>query len=228
MTSVPLAVAIRHEDVLRFLGYPERHRPRPRVEGLVRALSVEAGSLVAARGVYRRLPVEAASDVGLEPMEAAGLVIGLVTIGDAIERRASDLADAGNVTAAVILDAIGSVAVEEAANRLSACAVSDRRRHPGPPTPSAERDKAPAISCRISPGYGRWPLTAQPKLFEQLPHAAIAVALLPSLLMVPRKSISFAMWMGADARPIAGLSGCAHCELDPCLYRRAPPDCERP
>ena len=80
--------------------------------------------------------------------------------------------------------------------------------------------EASPLPCRISPGYGRWPLTAQTNVFDRLPHEQLGVELLPSLLMVPRKSISFAMWIGAEARPTAGLSGCHHCNLDHCQYRR--------
>ena len=41
-------------------------------------------------------------------------------------------------------------------------------------------------------------------------------------MMVPRKSISFAMWLGARERPAAGLAGCIRCTLEHCRYRRVP------
>jgi len=207
-----LPVPIRHEHVLAYLGYPVDHRPPERIERRIRPLLEQARELVEARGAYRHLAVEAAREVGLEPMTAGGLVIGLVTAGPKIERRVAEQLAAGAATDGLLLDAMGSVAAEEAADLLGIRIVG------GVGTDDAH---APPLSCRISPGYGRWPLTAQNALFTRLPHRKLGVELLPSLLMVPRKSISFAMWLGADARPIAGLSGCERCNLERCRYRPA-------
>jgi hypothetical protein len=231
---VSLSVTIRHADVLHFLGYPEDQEPPAQTAKRIQSLLVEARSLIEARGAVRHLSVEAAPEVGLEPVPAEGLVLGLVTVGDRIERRATELADGGEMTSALVLDAMGSAAVEEAADRLGAHVATRLRPSAGrPPTVRGGPDPAsqcppepdgpiPSLSCRISPGYGDWPLTAQPRLFERLPHDEVGVILLSSLLMVPRKSISFAMWLGADVRPVAGLSGCDRCGLEHCRYRRNP------
>jgi len=225
---VRLPVAIRDADVLHFLGYPEGHRPPIRTRRHIQGLLDEARSLSEGRGIYRHLPVAAAGEVGLESIPATGLVIGLVTVGSGIEMRATELADGGNPTAALILDAMGSAAVEEAADRLGAVITSRLGAAAHAPAASPGLDfsrdadgPVPGPSCRISPGFGRWPLQAQAPLFERLPHTAVGVRLLPSLLMVPRKSISFAMWLGSVARPVAGLSGCDRCGLEHCRYRRA-------
>ena len=109
---------------------------------------------------------------------------------------------------ALLLDATGSALCEQAADELGALAVGD---------PLTEG--APALSCRISPGYGRWHLQSQRELFELLPHRELGVELTPSCLMVPCKSVSFAMWLGADGAPVPGLSGCGHCLLDRCAFR---------
>lgn len=205
-----LDVTLRPQEVLRFLGYPEGKRPPERIECLLDQVLEEARPLVSARGVFRSHPVERSSDVLLEPLEATALVIGLVTIGDAVERRARELVANGDATRGLLMDAAGSAAVEEAADRLGAVIAAEGE----PRAPSA-------VSCRISPGYGAWPIRAQERLFAALPHAELGIALLPTMLMSPQKSISFAMWLGADRRPLAGLSGCARCELVHCRYRRA-------
>ncbi len=218
MTSddrIDLAITIRRPDVLHFLGYPEGREPGGQLAGRLDDLLIRARGLSRPRGCYRTLPVEAASNLRLEPMEAERLVVGLVTIGSEIEERASQLARESDTVGALLLDAIGSAAVEEAADRLGVIIT-------GAEVPPDEH--APALSCRISPGYGRWPLEAQTALFEHLPHAALGVTLRPSLMMEPRKSISFAMWLGSDARPIAGLSGCDRCLLTTCRYRRTGED----
>jgi hypothetical protein len=74
-------------------------------------------------------------------------------------------------------------------------------------------------SCRISPGYGGWPLTAQKAIFARLPHDAIGVRLLPSMLMVPQKSVTFALWFDPAGSVIASRGGCSLCELEPCPRR---------
>lgn len=220
------ALSLPRTDVLHFLGYPEGRAPQPRVAELIDDCLAAARRLVRGRGVWTTLAVEDAAEVGLTPIAASGLVIGLVTAGAAIVEAASDRMARGDATAALVLDACGSAAAEEAADRISAAIVATLGGmdfgEKGDTPSKAGPDRAAAISCRISPGYGKWALTSQEALFARLPHREIGVHLDHSLLMVPRKSVSFAMWLGADARPLAGLSGCARCELESCRYRRAP------
>lgn len=204
-----LRLSIRETDVLHFLGYPKGRRPAKRLEPLLMDVLHEARRLAAARGAFRTFPVSSASSVGLEPERADGLVLGLVTVGAGIEQRVTELLGRGEDSRALILDAAGSAAAEEAAHRLSARIVV------GKTTSSAD------AACRISPGYGRWPLTAQRALFARLPHEALGVSLNPSMMMVPRKSISFALWLGAQTAPRAGLSACDTCGLPRCRYRRS-------
>lgn len=213
---VSLPVSIERDEVLHFLGYPEGQKPYGRIAGLLGETLREARRLVRPRGVFELLPVSRAADLGVEALDATRLVAGLVTIGDGIESRSTELLRAGAVTEALLLDAAGSAAAEEAADRLGALIAGDN-----PVESQGSLSPASHLSCRISPGYGKWPITSQRALFDLLPHEALGVELLPTMLMVPRKSISFAMWLGADARPIAGLSGCARCELEHCRYRRS-------
>jgi len=212
---VSLSVTIERDDVLHFLGYPDDRKPFGRIAGLLGDMIREARRLVRPRGVFELLPVERAAGLGLDPIEATRLVAGLVTIGEGIESRSTELLRAGAVTEALLLDAAGSAAVEEAADRLGALIAGE-----APDETAGERSRASQLSCRISPGYGKWPISAQRALFDLLPHDALGVELLPTMLMAPRKSVSFAMWLGADARPIAGLSGCSRCGLESCRYRR--------
>ncbi|MBI2213779.1 MAG: hypothetical protein HYU52_09040 [Acidobacteria bacterium] len=214
---VPLPLTIDRDDVLHFLGYPGGQKPYGRVAALLGDMLRYARRVVRAHGVFELLPPSSASDLGLAPVEATRLVAGLVTIGDRLEARASELLRAGAVTEALLLDAAGSAAAEEAADRLGALLAGDAGSSEGGVDGPGRANR---VSCRISPGYGKWPITSQRALFELLPHEELGVTLLPTMLMAPRKSISFAMWLGADARPLAGLSGCAHCELESCRYRR--------
>lgn len=236
MHRVELPLALERADVLHFLGYPRGREPQPRVADRLAACLAKARGLVRGRGVWTTLPVDEAPEVGLAPVPASALVIGLVTAGAAIVEAASDRMAVGDATGALIFDACGSAAAEEAADRISAAILAALANAAGgaapaalePAAPQAATERAAAVSCRISPGYGKWALASQPALFARLPHREIGVHLEPSLLMVPRKSVSFAMWLGADARPLAGLSGCARCELASCRYRREAPAAQPP
>lgn len=212
----PLPVVIDRGEVCRLLGYPVLRRPSERVSARLDFVLAQARTLVQARGAWERVPLEDCEQLQLEPVPAEGLVIGLVTAGAAIEVRASECLRAGDALGALLYDATGSAAASSA-DRLGALIVAELA---GGAPPEAEAAAA-RLSCRISPGYGRWKLAAQRELFARLPHAALGIGLTPSLLMTPCKSISFAMWLGADQRPLAGLAGCARCELEECRYRRS-------
>ena len=204
-----LRLSIRESDVLHFLGYPTGRRPQGRLEPLLQEVLHEARGLAAARGAFRKLPVSSADEIGLKEERANGLVLGLVTVGDGIERRVTELLGRGESARALFLDAAGSAAAEEAARRLSVKILGGRA--------GAGED----VACRISPGYGRWSLAAQKALFARLPHDALGVSLNSSMMMAPRKSISFALWIGAERAPRSGLSGCDTCGFPQCRYRRS-------
>lgn len=169
----------------------------------------EARALIRARGTWRAWPIDRATDVGLLRVEAKGLVLGLITLGPALEARAEALQAAGHGSDALLLDACGSAAAEEAADLLGA-------RISGAPV----EGPVGTVGCRLSPGFGAWALTAQPALLAALDAEALDVRLSPGLMMIPRKSISFAQWLGAAAPPAPGLGGCQACGLPRCRYRK--------
>ena len=233
-----LELGIERRSVLAFLDYPTGHAPPPRIERLLGEMLVEARALVRARGCAVLLAPAEAGEIGLEPREARALGLGLCTAGPEIEARVSELSRAGDVTRAVLLDAAGSAAAEEAADRLSMLLAGTKGRDPGTDAPTeadtaacrvataACRVATPAslvatAACRLSPGYGEWRLDWQPQIFARLPHQALGVALSPACLMVPRKSVSFAMWLGARGRIGPEVYGCSRCRLGHCRYRRA-------
>jgi hypothetical protein len=202
-----LPVAIPRDEVIRLLGYPEGRPLPPRFVPLLDQALAAAAALVRPRGTFIRVAVAEAATVGLAPVSAAGLALGLVTIGADLEERVAELSRSGQATAALLLDAAGSAAAEAAADALGAVVVGGGAAATRP------------LACRISPGYGDWAIDEQRRLLARLDAASLGVTLLPSLMMVPRKSVSFAMWLGARQR-IAGAQGCARCRLADCPYRR--------
>ncbi|MBI5837885.1 MAG: trimethylamine methyltransferase family protein [Candidatus Eisenbacteria bacterium] len=211
MSARTLEVPLKREDVLHFLGYRGRGAPAAWIEAGLGPAMEDARALIAPRGVSVSPPAEAVLALGLQPRVGARLELGLVTVGPALGKRVVELLERGEPTRALLLDASGSAAVEEAADAL------EGTLHPGP------------VPRRFSPGYGDWPLEAQRGLFPLLPHAELGVQLLPSCLMSPHKSISFAVWVGGEEpRGVPSEcrgSRCASCGWTTCPYRHdAPPE----
>jgi hypothetical protein len=226
--TTSLSIEIPLAEVHRLLGYPLGHLVPERVQSRLAALLEESRSLVEARGTHAWFPVAEAEAVQLTrpgPANAlGGFALGLVTIGPGVEARAAAMLREGDASGALLLDTIGSAAAEAAADALGSrtavgAAVGERI---GSPDSGAGGVGEMAISpCRVSPGYGDWPLSAQEAIFARLPHGELGVRLLPSLLMVPRKSVTFALWFDAAGHAIGDRRGCSCCPLDRCPRRAA-------
>jgi len=65
----------------------------------------------------------------------------------------------------------------------------------------------------LSPGQLDWPLIEQRQLFQLVPADQIGVRLTSSGMMVPRKSISMVIGMGAKIRTWTQAEICARCSL---------------
>ena len=101
-----------------------------------------------------------------------------VTIGSAIEKKRDRCVSKKEIFKALILDAAGSVAVEEAI-------VSANKQ-----TEYFEKQNGNALTKRFSPGYGDWALEAQSGFLNWLGSKHIGITLTESFLMKPEKSVS--------------------------------------
>jgi hypothetical protein len=130
----------------------------------------------------------------------------LATIGEDLERQVSQIWDS-NMVYALALDGAGSAAVEALAN--AACLYFETR--------AAEEGMQASIP--LSPGMVDWPVPeGQPQLFQLLGDAATEVQLTPSYIMVPQKSLTMVMGIGADVKT-SGRT-CDFCNMrDTCRYQ---------
>ncbi len=103
----------------------------------------------------------------------------ICTIGQNLEKEVQNLTQKNELLRALILDALGSEAVEEVAIQADKILAEKAR----------EMNLWP--SKRFSPGYGKWDITQQRFIFNILPGQDIGVSLRESCMMVPQKSISF-------------------------------------
>ena len=113
-----------------------------------------------------------------------------VTIGEEIDKMIEQFFKDGKSTEAVILDAVGSDAVEQAAGWIDN-AVRNQAKVKGYSTLS-----------RVSPGYGLWNIEANQDISRLLnTEEEIGLRVLESFQLVPRKSVIAAKgWIPAGAQ----------------------------
>jgi hypothetical protein len=204
-----LTVEIALPEVHRTLGYPRARAPAPGVRERIDALWPIGVQLMRPRGALRIVTAEMAAPAEV-PRPTPTMGIGVCTIGSDLEEEGACVSQRGEILDALILDALGSVGVEAAADALCQhlCA--------------AARSEGLAPSRRVSPGYGRWGIHRQKELLALLPIEALGIQLTGGLMMIPRKSVSFAVRLQGGGAVEGENARCAGCSLEGCLYRIDP------
>ncbi len=221
--DVPLA--IDPDEVLRFQGYKRGiDVPTPDVLALFDEALALGRTLIAPRAAVRWLDV---TDRSCDALTAGGVTLtipaidrlwgdvqrlaaGVCTIGDALERRVAELWEARELPLAVMLDSVGSGAVESLAEYVNDALCQEGVR------------RGVKVTNRISPGYGTWDVAEQSRLFRLCPADAVGVSLNDACFMLPAKSISLLVGAGSAARVDHYFSQCARCWMPDCAYRRVP------
>jgi len=197
-----------------------RKRSPRLVESAGRALE-EGNLLLQPRVIARRLLIE---DLQHERLKLEGngrlsggllaehmggaqeVVIVLCTVGEELERRAAEISREDAVYG-MALDGVGSAGVEALAN--AACALFEKE--------ASEADCQ--VTIPLSPGMVGWSVEqGQPQIFDLLDAGEIGVRLTESMMMVPRKSLTFVLGIGREL--ITGGRTCDYCSLkETCRYR---------
>lgn len=211
LDTIPLKVGL--EGVLTQLGYPKGARLSASLQEKVEIQMTETLQLIEPKGAYLRL--EGRIQKGFELFAGAeGIVLALATVGGAVERRARQLIDADQGAAALIVDAIGTVAVEQAADFV------ERR---------IRRDLVNSgwmVSRRYAPGYCGWKMEAQREIFNHFPDT-LGIRLTSSCLMIPEKSLSFACLLSRSGDfSMIKVAHCRLCKQKACSYRSEPYDAQ--
>lgn len=220
-----LPLRIDRDEALRYQGYkPGIDRPSAKVVEIFEEALVLGESLMAPRLVYRAAPVTAQGPGWIEAggehlsipsidrlwgrLQAIGA--GICTVGEPIELRARALFEARELPLAVMLDSVGSAAVESLAEYAN-----DLLCQAG--LPAGLR-----VTNRISPGYAGWDTAEQRALFRLCPGEPIDVSLNAACVMTPAKTISLLVGIGPEASVDHYFSQCRRCWMKDCSYRRAP------
>lgn len=199
-------VQIPTEQVLRLLGMGRGARPpRPSLASALEDEMKTAHRIITPRSVtlvcHQGVPD---SDYLADEQPVA---LAAATIGPALEQRVAELHRSGSSTRALLLDAIGSAAVEAIADRLNGDICE------------AALAAGQAPDTRRSPGYGRWRLTEQRVLFDLLRPGEIELSLNERCMMAPSKSVTFAVPLQGGRPGGPQLGRCLHCGLADCTYR---------
>lgn len=221
-----ISLEVDPQEVLRLQGYRRPSDvPTPEVLEILHAGVAAARQVFQPRWVYREHPVESVDAAGCRlrggselliqeiperwgPITTLGLVV--CTIGEAIEERIERLFAEREFPLAYMLDSLASVAAEALAEGFHRQLCEDRLAQSLKVTP------------RESPGYPHWPIEEQLKVFALLPAESIGVRVNEYCIMTPRKSISFAVGVGPEAKMGSSASPCRSCDMRGCAYRRAP------
>ena len=207
---IELSVQVSPGEVLRNLGYPRGHRLRPDVARRLEQLWQQGPRLIHPRGTFRVISGEQAQQLAMpRPTERVGL--GLCTVGPALEREELRLSEQQQMLDALLLDAYGSAAAEAAADALNLqlCVHA--------------QELGLQLLPRFSPGYGSWDVAHQRQLLAMLPADRLGLSLTEGMMMIPRKSVSFAVRLTREA--VARRTDrrhCARCELEGCAFRADP------
>ena len=138
-------------------------------------------------------------------------ILAVCTIGPNLENKSKEELKNDNLMNGIILDAIASHAAEVAAEETNKKIL--------------EKEKELIINKkytnRFSPGYCQWLIDLGQKLIFDLLHTdQIQVKLTPTYMMIPRKSISFAINIGSKVDQTLGLKECKTCKKENCDYRQ--------
>jgi hypothetical protein len=133
------------------------------------------------------------------------IAIFIASCGDKPELFSKKLLQEGNSLEGYIVDIIAS----EMADGIAECLHRKLEN-------SVAMDNL-KVTNRFSPGYCKWPVNEQHKIFSLMAGNTSGVSLTASSLMIPIKSVSGIIGIGKDAE-FKGYA-CAYCEMDHCIYR---------
>jgi hypothetical protein len=199
---------LENKEIIKLLGKKKNSRSLDtQYLDIIEDMKKSSHDLIEPKAFYRiferkNLPERPA----FEEAEKIGLAI--CTIGEKLPNKVNRLINKKDLVKAVILDAIGSVAVEKVADNINEI-INEK----------AKQSKFD-FSTRYSPGYCSWETKDQKLIFDNLPGNEIGVNLTDSFIMKPIKSVSFAINFGHDIKNTKWENRCKDCgQKNICSYK---------
>jgi hypothetical protein len=200
-----LEINVKSEEMARLLGYGRSKVPE-RVMSLIGEVEGQLPQIVEPSCAYRLLRRH---DLAHSPYlyHVDMVVLCLVTIGGKLEAAVESHKTEGDLGRALVLDTYGSAAAEAAADSANAAIEQELA------------GKSLYCSPRYSPGYACWDVKEQLWILPTLESEELGVTLTEGYMMVPRKSVSFAVTLGDSPVESKHDHSCGNCGMIDCLYK---------
>ncbi|MBA7561784.1 hypothetical protein ES708_03427 [subsurface metagenome] len=220
-----ITLSLKTGAVLRRQGLGGKAKVRPEIQSLIdeQLASTDSAHLLEPAAAYEYYTVSGmnGSRISLEGdkavhgpalpailPEAKELVVLICTIGPKLEKQASDYTKKGEALRGMLLDGIGSAAVDTLVPKIL-------RIIAGEVAPRGYE-----ISSPVNPGMPGFPMSEQWNLVELAKAHEIGVSLTPSGILVPRKSTSMVIGVGPKMTRWTQAEVCARCSLrKTCPYK---------
>jgi len=217
-----VSLTLSTAEVMRRVGVKEGSMLRQKLEALKEklldrndllepAIAYETYPIIEINEHQTRLQGGAVLEGSLIPSvfsKAGELAIVICTVGLKLEQEVSACLERNERLEGLLLDGIGTSAMDSLAQK--ACRLMSRMA----------RKQGRQASSALSPGMPGFPMSEQWHLFELVPAGEIGVNLTSSGMMVPRKSISMVIGIGAEMNTWTQAEVCARCTLNKtCAYK---------
>lgn len=222
-----LKLDLDKEEILRYQGY-SRNKIREPNQNILRITEEEINrgySLFKPQGIYSLIKIKGSALEGRINLEsglifrfaksiikqlkgASHLLVGVVTIGDLLEKKVSELFSQGEYPRALTLDVIGTVAVEDFSRKVRKLARQE------------VIEQGFKTSRHFSPGYSGWEVSQQEIVFKSIPSDNIGVSLSKGFMMLPQKSLSWVIGAGKEIIVSSEEENkCKDCQSKYCNYK---------
>jgi len=222
-----IKLKIYREEVLRYQGYSKKRVKNPNQNILqITEEEINRGyNLFKPQGIYSLIKIISFASKGRIDLEnelvfrfsksvinqlkeASHLLVGVVTIGDFLEKKVSKLFSQGEYPRALALDAVGTVAVEDFSRGVRKLARQE------------VKEQGFKTSRHFSPGYGGWEVSQQDIIFKSIPADNIGVRLTKGHMMLPQKSLSWIIGVGKEMIISSEEDdNCGNCQYKCCNYK---------
>ena len=218
---------IDREEVLRYQGYSKKRVKKPN-RNILQITEEEINrsyNLFKPQGIYCLIKIISFTSKGRinlkngltfrfpksiinQLKEVSHLLVGVVTIGDFLEKKVSELFSQREYPRALALDAVGTVAVEDFSREVRKLARQE------------VKEQGFKTSRHFSPGYGDWEVPQQDIIFKSIPADNIGVRLTKGYMMLPQKSLSWIIGIGKEMIISSEEdNNCGNCQYKYCNYK---------